>query len=124
MSEHIPCLFLPCDDGAEKILLFFHGNAEDLGLAFDLLYLVGQRLKMHVLAVEYPSYGLYKDTEPTEERILEDATMIYDYLVTVVGLREKDIILFGRSMGSGPSSHLASIRKPHALILMSAYTSI
>ena len=27
-------------------------------------------------------------------------------------------------MGSGPSSYLASIRKPHALILMSPFTSI
>lgn len=122
--EHIPCLFLPYDDGAEKVILFFHGNAEDLGLAFDLLYLIGQRLQMHILAVEYPSYGLYKDAEPTEQRFKEDALLIYDYLITVAGLRESDIILFGRSMGSGPSSYLASIRKPHCLILMSAYTSI
>jgi hypothetical protein len=27
-------------------------------------------------------------------------------------------------MGSGPSCHLASVRKPHSLLLMSPYTSI
>ena len=56
--------------------------------------------------------------------IKEDAVIIYDYLTTVVGLLESDIILFGRSMGSGPSTYLSSIRKPHALLLMSGYTSI
>ena len=33
-------------------------------------------------------------------------------------------MLFGRSMGSGPTSYLSSIREPYALLLMSPYTSI
>jgi len=41
MMEHIPCLFLPNDEGGNKIAIYFHGNAEDIGLAFDLLYLFG-----------------------------------------------------------------------------------
>lgn len=59
-AEHIPCLFLPYEDGGNKLVLYFHGNAEDIGLAFDLLYLFGQKMKMHVLAVEYPGYGVYR----------------------------------------------------------------
>jgi hypothetical protein len=31
-------LFLPYEDGASKLVIYFHGNAEDIGLAFDLLY--------------------------------------------------------------------------------------
>jgi len=50
--------------------------------------------------------------------------MIYEYLVKCIGIREKDIILFGRSMGSGPTSYLASRKDPYALLLMSPYTSI
>lgn len=41
MIEHIPCLFLPHDEGGNKIVIYFHGNAEDIGLAFELLYLFG-----------------------------------------------------------------------------------
>mmetsp|Transcript_79960 Transcript_79960/g.110663 ORF Transcript_79960/g.110663 Transcript_79960/m.110663 type:complete len:85 (-) Transcript_79960:409-663(-) len=37
---------------------------------------------------------------------------------------QKDIILLGRSIGSGPSSYLAAKYNPGALILMSPYTSI
>lgn len=124
LIDHIPCLFLPYDEGSSKIVIYFHGNAEDIGLAFDLLYLVGQKLQMHVLAVEYPGYGLYKNQKPDEQMIKDDAVTIFDYLTHVVGLNPSDIILFGRSMGSGPSSYLANVRKPFALMLMSAYTSI
>ena len=41
-----------------------------------------------------------------------------------IGIKESDIILFGRSMGSGPTSYLSSIKNPNALLLMSPYTSI
>jgi fermentation-respiration switch protein FrsA (DUF1100 family) len=36
----------------------------------------------------------------------------------------KDVILFGRSMGSGPACYISSICKPAALILLSPYTSL
>lgn len=35
-----------------------------------------------------------------------------------------DILVFGRSIGSGPATYLASKRKVGALVLMSAFTSI
>lgn len=50
--------------------------------------------------------------------------IVYDYLTKVCGIAENDLVLFGRSMGSGPTSYLSSVREPHALILMSPYTSI
>ena len=79
---------------------------------------------MHVLAVEYPGYGLYSMHSPCEERIKEDADVIYNYLTSHVGLRDSDIILFGRSMGSGPAAYLGSKRKTFAMLLMSPFTSI
>jgi hypothetical protein len=66
MIDHIPILYLPYDEAATKIIIYFHGNAEDIGLAFDLLYLIGQRLQAHVIAVEYPGYGLYKTSHANE----------------------------------------------------------
>lgn len=41
MVDHIPCLYLPNETASDKMLLYFHGNAEDIGLAFDLLFLIG-----------------------------------------------------------------------------------
>lgn len=39
-------------------------------------------------------------------------------------MEERDILIFGRSMGSGPAVHISSHFNPGALILMSPYTSI
>ena len=41
LIDHIPCLYLPHEEGGNKLIIYFHGNAEDIGLAFDLLYLFG-----------------------------------------------------------------------------------
>tara|TARA_B110000285_G_C14800985_1_gene457437 strand:+ start:326 stop:649 length:324 start_codon:yes stop_codon:yes gene_type:complete len=79
---------------------------------------------MHILAVEYPGYGLYKSQKPDEDIIKEDALIVYDYLNHCLGIAQKDIILFGRSMGSGPTSYLSSVREPYSIMLMSPYTSI
>jgi abhydrolase domain-containing protein 17 len=105
-------------------VIYFHGNAEDIGLAFDLLYQFGNEMRMHILAVEYPGYGLYKTSAPNENQIKEDAEIVFDYLTEHVGVRAEDIILFGRSMGSGPATYLSSKKKAFSLLLMSPYTSI
>jgi fermentation-respiration switch protein FrsA (DUF1100 family) len=42
----------------------------------------------------------------------------------VIGIEEKNILIFGRSMGSGPATHVASKRSPGSLLLMSSFKSI
>ena len=76
-----------------------------------------------MLAVEYPGYGLYKGTA-NESQIFEDSEIVYDYLIKGLKLHPQQIILFGRSIGSGPATYLAARKKVGALILMSAFTSI
>jgi len=71
---------LPSDVGGNKLCIYFHGNAEDIGLAFEMLTHFGDMMKMHMLAVEYPGYGLYKNREPDELVIKEDCETVYDYL--------------------------------------------
>jgi hypothetical protein len=50
---------------------------------------------------------------------------MYHYcLQNIPNIREKDILIFGRSMGSGPACWLAGNFKPGALMIMSGYASI
>ena len=58
-SDHIPCLYLPYQNGSSKILLYFHGNAEDVGISYEMLDHFRNSLKINVLAMEYPGYGVY-----------------------------------------------------------------
>jgi hypothetical protein len=36
-KSYIPCLYLPHVNKSAKLMLYFHGNAEDVGLSTDLL---------------------------------------------------------------------------------------
>jgi pimeloyl-ACP methyl ester carboxylesterase len=104
-------------------LLFFHGNAEDLGIAYDILNEMRNCLKVSIFAMEYPGYGLYK-SQIDADRLLTDAMYVYDYIVQTLGVSQKDIIIFGRSIGSSPATYVARNRNPAALILMSPFKSI
>ena len=52
---------MPFNGGSQKLLIFFHGNAEDVGISFEMLDHLRESLKLNVLAVEYPSYGIYDE---------------------------------------------------------------
>lgn len=71
-------------------------------------------------------YEAYNHTvfDSNEENILDDSVYVYDYINKVLGIEEENIIIFGRSMGSGPASHVSSVRKPGCLLLMSSFKSI
>jgi len=75
------------------------------------------------LAIEYPGYGIYHG-KPSSEQIIIDSEVVFDYFTLRLGIKSQNIMVFGRSIGSGPATHLAAQRKVGALILMSPYTSI
>lgn len=87
-------------------------------------------LKINMLAVEYPGYGIYIEDElegkdgPTEEKIYRDARLVLDFVTSQTHLSLDDIVVLGRSLGSGPATYLASNLKVAGLVLMSPYTSI
>lgn len=120
---YIPCHYQSYEEHTKNFILFFHGNAEDIGLASAFTKRLAIALKADILSVEYPGYGLYEG-EPNAKTILEDAEIVFDFLTAEVGIEPEKIILLGRSIGSGPATHLAAHRSPGALILMSPYTSI
>ena len=121
-SVSIPCFLLQYMEGSSKLMIYFHGNAEDLGLSYEIIDMLKSVLHIHILAVEYPGYGVYAG-KPTAEGILNDAECVYSFVLSL-GIKPEDIMVFGRSIGSGPATFLARSRKVGCLLLMSAYTSI
>ena len=50
---------------------------------------------------------------------------MYDFVLSnFENVTEQDIVIMGRSMGTGPTCHLGNVRNPKAIILMSPYKSI
>lgn len=122
-SAGIPCLWFPAPKAA-TVILFFHANAEDLGMSFAVLKHMRDQFKVNVLAVEYPGYGLLSDMAPSEDGVYEVALTAFRFLVDEVGVRYSQVVLFGRSLGSGPAVYLAAQYPVGGLILVSAFSSI
>ncbi|EGR31280.1 hypothetical protein IMG5_114380, partial [Ichthyophthirius multifiliis] len=99
------------------------GNAEDLGYSYEFLSFLRKNLKLNIIAVEYPGYGLYNG-EANSEKIQQDALLVYDFVHKIMNVPNKNILVFGRSIGSGPACFLASQRIIGCLILMCPYTCI
>lgn len=120
----IPCFFLACREPTDKIMIYFHGNAEDCGYSEFFFSPLTQIWNCHVLVVEYPSYGVYTSKEINEKNIMQDAATVYDFLTIFLKIKPKQIMVFGRSMGSGPASYIASQKDLAGLVLFSAYKSV
>ena len=124
INSHIPCLFLRDHNSHSKnIIIMFHGNAEDIFGARNMGDALCQKLHMNLIIVEYPGYSIYIK-EPNTDELLNNTTIIYDFIKEKFNLNDKNIFVFGRSIGTSPAIYLASQRKPNALITISAFTSI
>jgi len=62
--------------------------------------------------------------KPSEEAVYEVALTAFRFLFDEVKVRYSQIVLFGRSLGSGPAVHLASQYPVGGLILVSSFSSI
>jgi len=122
-AQGIPCLWLPAPKAA-GVILFCHGNAEDLGMCFPFLKHMRDQFKMNVLAVEYPGYGLLSGLPSFEAALKEVALTAFRFVLDELKVAYEQIILFGRSVGSGPSVYLASRFPVGGLILVAAFASI
>lgn len=61
--------------------------------------------------------------EPSEKACCSDIDAAYDYLTQQCDVSPSKIIVFGRSIGSGPAVHLASTRKVGGLVLIAPIAS-
>ena len=102
------------------LLLYFHGNAEDLG-HLDFIVNILERRGFSVLAIDYRGYGLSAGTA-TEQFCYDDAALLYDTAINR-GYTSDNIIIWGRSVGSGPAVDLALHKDAHALVLDSPFSS-
>jgi len=114
--------WIPAPDAARGTLLFFHGNAGNISGRLESVQQF-HRLGLNVLIVDYRGYG--KSTgSPSEAGIYKDAEACWRHLTEALGIAPGDIVLFGRSMGGGPATWLATRHRPGAVILESVFTTV
>lgn len=109
----------------KRAMLYFHGNAEDIGVTEYFLREICEEFEAVAVAVEYPTYGAYSEMKAVSESVMRsDALSAYDQVRDSLKLAESQMIVFGRSMGSGPASYLAAHRPAALFLLFSPYLSI
>ena len=126
-------VFLDAPDGARlhgvlfhanaptAVVLHFHGNAENIldmeGPATRFV-----ELGYSFLAVDYRTYGKSRG-DLSEANLFADAALFFACLEER-GWAQSDIVISGRSIGTGIATELASRTKPRALVLYSPFLSM
>ncbi len=105
------------NQGKQKSLVYFGGNAEDITDNIPLFEELFENYTVYL--INYRGYGKSQGT-PTEEALFSDAIAIYDQIMD----QHDSINLMGRSLGSGVAVYLASIREIDQLFLLTPYDSI
>ncbi|KAM7268943.1 hypothetical protein ACFE04_011109 [Oxalis oulophora] len=88
-------------------LLYSHGNAADLGQLFDLFIQLSNRLRVNLMGYDYSGYG-QSTGKPSEYNTYADIDAAYKCLQEQYGVKNEQLILYGQSVGSGPTLDLAS----------------
>ena len=102
---------------------------------------MSEELNCSILAMEYPGYGFFtheildgranpnKPLHTTANHIKECARTVFRNVVAPItssglGFSPADVMVFGRSIGSGPACVLAKEFRPGGLVLLSPFTSV
>ncbi|KAM3285953.1 alpha/beta hydrolase domain-containing protein 17B [Capsicum chacoense] len=92
---------------ASATLLYSHGNAADLGQMFELFVELSLRLRVNLIGYDYSGYG-QSSGKPSECNTYADIDAVYKCLKEQYGVKDEQLILYGQSLGSGPTVDLAS----------------
>lgn len=118
----IAAWYVPYNDEAPT-LLWFHGNAGNIGDRVDLLKIYHDRWQVNQMFVEYRGYGK-SEGKVSEEGTYDDARAAVRYLFDQKEASPEELILYGRSLGSAVAVQLATETPSAGLILESPFTSI
>lgn len=122
----IACMFYKINDN-KKIIIYSHGNACDIGYMNNFISNLALDTNTNIVSYDYEGYGL-SEGKPSEKGCIEAICAVYNYLISK-GYSSTDIILYGTSIGTGPSVDLAERvslinMKLRGVLLQSPYTSI
>ena len=113
--------FLEKDLKKNKTILYFHGNAGDLTNRVHKLNELN-KLDVNILIISWRGFS-GNQGKPTEKNLYNDARKSVEWL-NETGVTNKNIILYGESLGTGVATELAQSNSFHGIVLESPFTSI
>ena len=111
--------FFP-DKKAKGIVLYFHGNMTNIE-RYAKFAPYFTKNDYEVWMIDYPGYG--KTTgKRSEKTMYEDALLLYKLAIEKTSA--DSIIIYGKSLGTGVASYLASLKPCKKIILETPYYSM
>jgi len=104
-----------------KTLVYFHGNAGSLENRIHKLNHF-KNMNINFLIIAWRGFS-GNNGKPTEEGLYIDGKSAIDWLIKK-GVDEKNLILYGESLGTGVATHLAQNKNYAGVILETPFTSM
>lgn len=106
-GDTIVAAYVPPPPGGTGLLLVAHGTASDLGTTVRFYAAVAADAGCALLAYDYPGYGASSGT-PSVAGANAAGVAAFDHAVSTRGHAAEEVVLYGQSIGSGPTLHVAS----------------
>ncbi|MDZ7719685.1 MAG: alpha/beta hydrolase [Balneolaceae bacterium] len=120
-GEQLHGWFFP-DNSTEYIVVLSHGNAGNISNRIDIAKFL-QEMGLAVLIYDYRGYG-QSSGKPSEEGLYSDIEAVVNYLQTEKGYSEKQMIMYGRSMGGAVAAYAAAKFNAGGLVMDSAFKNL
>jgi hypothetical protein len=101
----------------DQALVYFGGNAEDVSL--DMPDFLSGFPDTAIYLLHYRGYG-GSTGKPTERGLVDDAIALFD----LAHAQHKNVLVVGRSLGSGIAVHVASLRPVARLVLVTPFDAL
>jgi fermentation-respiration switch protein FrsA (DUF1100 family) len=112
--------------GARVTLVWFHGNAGNIGDRVHNIGYLHRVLRTNVFIFDYRGYGQSDGSrwDLTEEATYRDGQGALAYLRSRSDVQGTRLVYFGRSLGAAIAVELARTHPPAGLILETAFTTL
>lgn len=117
---HINALFFPAEDTSKGLILYLHGNADNLQ-RWGKYTIDFTSIGYDVVAIDYPGYGK-SEGSPSESVIYASAEAAWDWAIDRYSPEE--IVIYGRSLGCAPASYLGMQHPAKCLMLETPFYSL
>jgi hypothetical protein len=122
--ERIHAWWIPAKSNNGKVLLYLHGNGENISANVSHAHRFYQ-LGFSILLIDYRGYGCSEGSFPNEMNVYQDAETAWNYLITQRKIAPQQIFIYGHSLGGAVAIDLAVKQSQAAgLIVEGTFTSV
>ena len=106
-TQRIAVMHWNLSQPSEFLILHSHVNGADLGGIYEFLVYLRSRLECEIVSYDYCGYGASSGST-TENNLRRAGEAVLEYVTRKLNRPLNKIILYGQSIGSVPTAHLAS----------------